>query len=171
MGAPKLDVGERVEALLAQLRRQGGDPAADSGEELVRELLAYYGAGLERITEIVAAGAPELLAALAADPLVESQLLLHGVHPLGVEERITAALDALVPPAGDAVYLGIDVDGVAHLRLPGTGKGCSTGAAKAVLAETLLAAAPELTDVEVATEETAKPLIQIGRRPGLVAVR
>ena len=34
--AGTVDVGEQVEALLAQLRRQGGDPAADTGEELVR---------------------------------------------------------------------------------------------------------------------------------------
>jgi len=165
------DVGSRVEALLAQLRRQGGEPAADTGEELVRELVEFYGGGLERIAAIIAEKQPELALALIEDPLVASQLLLHGLHPLGIEERINAALEEVRPSLGanaDGVrYLGIDQDGVAHLHLTGAGKSCATGAAKQTLFEAVLAAAPELTDVAVELDEVPKPLLQIGLRPGL----
>lgn len=169
------DVGSRVEALLAQLRRQGGDPAADTGEELVRELVEFYGSGLERIAGIIAEKQPELALALIEDPIVASQLLLHGLHPLGIDERITAALEEVRPSLGanaDGVrYLGIDDEGVAHLHLTGAGKSCATGAARQALFEAVLAAAPELTDVAVELDEVPKPLLQIGLRPGLEHAR
>jgi Fe-S cluster biogenesis protein NfuA/nitrite reductase/ring-hydroxylating ferredoxin subunit len=167
------DVGERVEALLAKLHQQGGERAAGTGEELVRLLVEFYGAGLERIVAIVGADRPPLVEALADDPLVESQLILHGLHPIGVDERIERALDRVRPylgsHAGGVAYLGIDDDGVAHLRLDGSCNGCSssTVTVKLTIEEALLAAAPELASIEVEGQaEPAKPLLQIGLRPG-----
>ena len=163
------DVGERVEALLAQLRQQGGDPAAATGDELVRLLVEFYGAGLERIVEIVADDRRELLDVLADDPLIESQLILHGLHPVGVDERIERALDRVRPylgsHAGGVAYLGIDDGGVAHLRLDGSCNGCpsSTVTVRMTIEEAVLGAAPEVAGIEVEGQtEKPKPLLQIG---------
>lgn len=173
MAGPDIDVGEHVEALLAQLRRQGGEQAGALGDELVRLLVNFYGDGLERVVDIVGAEAPELLGRLAADPLVEAQLILHGLHPLSVEERIEAALDRVRPylgsHAGGVAYLGVDDDGVAHLRLDGSCNGCpsSTVTVKLTIEEALLNAVPEVTAVAVQGEtKEAAPLLQIGMRPG-----
>jgi len=167
------DVGERVEALLEQVHRQGGDPAAATADELVRVLVDFYGAGLERIVEIVGGERPELLTELADDPLVESQLILHGLHPVGVDERIERALDRVRPylgsHAGGVAYLGIDESGVAHLRLDGSCHGCpsSTVTVRMTIEEAVLGAAPEIGGIEVEGQaEKPKPLLQIGRRPG-----
>lgn len=169
----KVDVGERVEALLAQLRRQGGDPAADTGEELVCMLVDFYGAGLERVAEIVGKASPDTLMALTDDPLVESQLILHGVHPVDVDTRIERALDSVRPylgsHAGGVAYLGIDGEGVAHLSLEGSCNGCpsSTVTVKLTIEDAVLAAAPELAAIEVEGKaDTAGGLLQIGLRPG-----
>jgi Fe-S cluster biogenesis protein NfuA/nitrite reductase/ring-hydroxylating ferredoxin subunit len=167
------DVGSRVEALLAQLQRQGGQVAADTGEDLVRELVAFYGEGLARIVGILAEDSPETLGALTADRLVESQLILHGLHPLSADERIERALDEVRPylgsHAGGVDYLGIDDTGVAHLRLDGSCSGCpsSTVTVKLTITDAVLGAAPELVGIEV-EGQTASPekLLQIGRRPG-----
>ena len=60
-----------------------------------------------------------MLAPLADDPLVESLLLLHGLHPLDVDARIQRALDRVRPylgsHAGGVEYLGV-ADGVARLQ-------------------------------------------------------
>ena len=82
---PDGDVGAQIEALLGELLDQSGHQAADTGEKIVRLLVEYYGAGLARVCEIVGADRPDLVHQLAADPLVESQLILHGLHPLTVD--------------------------------------------------------------------------------------
>ena len=123
------DVGERVEALLSSLRSAGGDAAA-TAEELVGLLVGLYGEGLEHVVAVLAAsGAPgaDILTALTGDPLVESLLLLHDLHPLDVGARIQRALDQIRPylgsHAGGVEYLGV-ADGVAKLRLEGSCHGC-----------------------------------------------
>jgi hypothetical protein len=116
-------VGTRVEELLAVLR-SAGDAAAPAAEELVRILLGLYGDGLSHIMGALReegdAGAA-VLSRLLSDPLVESLLLLHDLHPLDVDTRIQRALDRVRPylgsHAGGVEYLGVTDDGVAHLRL------------------------------------------------------
>lgn len=171
MAAQDADVGERVEALLARLTQQGGDAAAATGDDLVRLLVEYYGGGLERIVDIIG---PEAVHAIAADPLVESQLILHGLHPLSVDERIEQALDRVRPylgsHAGGVAYHGVDEDGVAHLSLSGSCNGCgsSTITVQMTIEEAVLGAAPEVSSIEVEGQvEDAKPLLQIGIRPGM----
>ena len=98
-------VGDQIEELLGVLAGHGQGPAA---EELVRLLVGLYGDGLTHIVgalrEEGEAGA-ETLDRLTGDPLVESLLLLHGLHPLDVDARIQRALDRVGPtwahtPAG-----------------------------------------------------------------------
>ena len=88
--------GERVEALLAELRTRAGPQAGDAAEELVGCLVELYGAGLTAIVAILGAdpdAGPRLLDALAGDPLVESLLLVHDLHPLDADTRINRALE------------------------------------------------------------------------------
>ena len=168
--------GERVEALLAELRTRAGPQAGDAAEELVGCLVELYGTGLSAIVAIVGAdpdAGPRLLDALAGDPLVESLLLVHDLHPLDADTRINRALERLRPQlgshAGVIEYLGIDDQGVVGLRLTASGHGC--GSSSAPVAQTVMEAvteaAPEVAGVHV--EEVAAPaevpLLQIMRRP------
>jgi Fe-S cluster biogenesis protein NfuA len=167
-------VGDRIEELLALLRSAGGDYAV-AAEELTGLLVEMYGDGLSNIMAAVAdAGPPELVAKLTEDPLVESLLLLHDLHPLDVDARVQRALDQVRPylgsHAGGVEYLGVD-DGVARLRLEGSCHGCpsSTVTVRLAIEDAVLNAAPEVT--EVAVEGVTEPpapgpaLLQIGRRP------
>ena len=168
--------GERVEALLAELRTRAGPQAGDAAEELVGCLVELYGAGLTAIVAILGAdpdAGPRLLAALAGDPLVESLLLVHDLHPLDADARIDRALEQvraqLGAHAGVIDYLGIDDQGVAGLRLTASGHGCgsSSSTVRQALEEAVAEAAPEVAGVHV--EEVAAPpevpLLQIMRRP------
>src|SRR5499425_873908 len=167
--------GERIEELLAALRARGGAPA-DTAEELVRLLVGMYGDGLAAIMAALAEegeAGRAVVDRLTADPLVEGLLLLHGLHPLDVDERIQRALDRVRPylgsHAGGVQYLGVS-DGVARLRLEGTCHGCpsSTVTVRLAIEGAVQDAAPEVTEV-VVEGMTAPPepaLLQIGPRPG-----
>jgi Fe-S cluster biogenesis protein NfuA/nitrite reductase/ring-hydroxylating ferredoxin subunit len=164
-------VGERVERLLGELR-DGGDPrAAAVAEELVGAVVQLYGAGLERVLEVASAD-DGVLAALVGDPLVESLLLVHDLHPLDADARIQRALDRVRPylgsHAGGVDYLGVDGKGVVHLRLEGSCNGCasSTETVRLAIAQAIEEAAPETTGIDVEGVATPQPLLQIGRRPG-----
>ncbi len=169
-------VSARVEELLDALQSGGFGGAAPAAEELVGLLVGLYGDGLTQIVTILAAAGPDgaaLVAKLADDPLVESLLLLHGLHPLDVDARIQRALDRVRPylgsHAGGVEYLGV-VDGVARLKLEGSCSGCpsSTVTVQLAIEGAVRDAAPEVTDVVVEgmTAAPAAPkLLQIGRRP------
>jgi Fe-S cluster biogenesis protein NfuA/nitrite reductase/ring-hydroxylating ferredoxin subunit len=167
--------GERIEELLASLRSASGGAAA-AAEELVRLLLGLYGDGLSHIMDAVAAeGAAggAIRDRLLADPLVESLLLLHDLHPLDVDTRVQRALDRVRPylgsHAGGVEYLGTGPDGVARLRLEGSCHGCpsSTVTVRLAIEGAVQDAAPEVTEVVVEgmTEPPGPDLLQIGRRP------
>jgi Fe-S cluster biogenesis protein NfuA len=170
------DVGARVEELLDGLRSGAVSGVAPAAEELVRLLVGLYGDGLGHIVAALRdEGAPGVatLHRLAEDPLVESLLLLHDLHPLDVDARIQRALDRVRPylgsHAGGVEYLGVR-DGVARLRLEGSCHGCpsSTATVQLAIEGAVADAAPEVTKVMVEgmTAPPAPALLQIGRRPG-----
>ena len=171
--------GERIEELLATLRSTSGRAAA-AAEELVRLLLGLYGDGLGHVMDALAAegaAGDAVRDRLLADPLVESLLLLHDLHPLDVDTRIQRALDRVRPylgsHAGGVEYLGTGQDGVAHLRLEGSCHGCpsSTVTVRLAIEGAVQDAAPEVTQVVVEgmTDPPGPQLLQIGRRPETAA--
>ena len=171
--------GERVEVLLAELGSQAGPQVMATAEELVSCLVELYGAGLAEMVRIIGEdteAGPRLMARLAADPLVESLLLLHDLHPLPVADRIRRAIEAVMPQlgahAGQVEFEGVDDRGVIHLSLERGGHGCgsSSGAVQEAIEQAVAAAAPEAAgvDIEVVTATPELPLLQITRRPTVV---
>jgi hypothetical protein len=148
--------GERIETLLAELRTRAGPEAADIAEELVGCLVRLYGAGLASVLRAISDDS-RLKAKLIADPLVDSLLLIHDLHPLDVGTRIRRALGRL---GIGAELLSIDEEGVALIRLA-NGHGHAT--VQADVEQAVADAAPETTGVRIAPREP--PLLQIGRRP------
>ena len=173
-------VGDRIEVLLGELRSQASPEVGAKIEEVVGLLVELYGAGLERILEVVnedAEAAASLLKRFTDDKFIESLLVLHGIHPVDVDTRIEAALDQARPylgsHAGGVEYLGVDENGVAHLKLEGSCHGCpsSTVTVKLTLEQAIAEAAPEVIRVEVegvaeAPTGPSPSLIQIQTRPG-----
>ena len=161
--------GERVETLIAELRTQAGPGAAATAEELVSCLVELYGAGLATIIEVVSENGPELMDKLVADPLVESLLLVHDLHPLEVSARVRRAVEEVLPQlgshAGDVEYLGLDDAGVLRLRLEQ--RGCSADTVRDLISKAVAAAAPEAAgvDIELVQPPAEPTLLQITRRP------
>jgi Fe-S cluster biogenesis protein NfuA/nitrite reductase/ring-hydroxylating ferredoxin subunit len=159
--------GDRIEVLL-DASAAGGPRALENAEQLVRELTDLYGAALGRLLRIATGRSPEqaeaLNEAVAADNLVASLLLVHGLHPYPVHRRIADALESVRP------YLGshggdidlIEVDGsVVRLRFTGSCKSCPSSAATLELAieDAIRAAAPEISSIDVITDTPEPNLI------------
>ena len=173
-GPNSTEVAARIERLLDDLAGLGDPRAVEAAEELVRLLMQLYGAGLERVVEMVADdenGGDRLLAKLAGDPLIEGLLVLHGLHPIDIEERVQGALEQVRPylhsHAGGVEFLGLDEDYVVHLRLEGSCEGCPSSIATVKLAieRAIRETVPEVADIEVENlSEPAQPatgLLQI----------
>jgi Fe-S cluster biogenesis protein NfuA/nitrite reductase/ring-hydroxylating ferredoxin subunit len=147
--------------------------ALERAEELVRLVADLYGTGIERIMEILHERGrldEVVLDALAADELVAGLLVVHGLHPYGVEERVERALDGVRPylgsHGGDVELLGVTEKGVVRLRLLGSCDGCPSSSVTLELAVegAILEAAPEVSAIEIATAadpSDAGPLISV----------
>lgn len=151
-------VGERINALL-DASAAGGVVARERAEELVRLVADLYGSGLERTLNILYELGrldDEALAALAADGLVSSLLLVHDLHPYDVTTRVEQALDNVRPylgsHGGDVELLSVSED-VVRLRLLGSCDGCPSSAVTLKLAVegAIEAAAPEIVRIDVDT--------------------
>ncbi|MGQ4614897.1 NifU family protein [Nocardia sp. R7R-8] len=149
------EAGERIETLL-EASSAGGALARDRAEQLVRELVGLYGAGLTRVVELLDDAAVERL---TRDDLVASLLLVHGLHPHDVATRVGNALDSVRPylgsHGGDVHLVGI-VDGVVRLELAGSCKSCPSSSVTLELAveDAVRAAAPEIESIEVVAAQT-----------------
>jgi Fe-S cluster biogenesis protein NfuA len=173
---------ERIERLLQEVEAFPDPHLRAVAQELLQAVVALYGEGLERIFELIARteglGQPpaglRLIELLAGDELIGGLLLLHDLHPLGLEERIARALVALRPTlrahGGDVTLLRVE-EGVAHLRLEGSCHGCQASARTLVqtIEEALYRAVPDLQGLEVEgvnapPRPTAVPVVFMPRR-------
>ena len=160
-GGPDLRAtGERIESLL-EAASTGGRVARERAEELVRLVVDLYGAGLERLLEIVHESGrldDDLLDRLVADDLVASLLAVHGLHPDDVLTRVARALDGVRPylgsHGGDVELVGLTAEGRVLLRMLGSCDGCPSSSITLTLAVegAIREAAPEVTGIDV--EET-----------------
>ena len=153
--------GDRIQTLL-DASAAGGTVARERAEQLVGEVTDLYGAGLERMLRIATAADPELADRLAADDLVASLLLVHGLHPHDVERRVSDALDTVRPylgsHGGDVSLIEVagDPDNlVVRLQFSGSCKSCPSSAVTLELAveDAVRAAAPEIESIEVVAAE------------------
>lgn len=149
--------GDRIQILLDSCAASG-TAAYDRAQELVREVVGLYGAGLERIMLMVGDLGPDggLVERLATDDLVASLLLVHGLHPHDVHRRVSDALDRVRPylgsHGGDVDLLEVSGD-VVRLVFKGSCKSCPSSAVTLELAvqDAVRAAAPEISSIEVVT--------------------
>jgi Fe-S cluster biogenesis protein NfuA/nitrite reductase/ring-hydroxylating ferredoxin subunit len=154
------EAGDRIQTLLDSCAA-GGTAAYDRAQQLVREVVGLYGAGLERIVQMAGDPGPErgLVERLATDDLVASLLLVHGLHPHDVHRRVSDALDRVRPylgsHGGDVDLLEVVGGDVVRLAFKGSCKSCPSSAVTLELAvqDAVRAAAPEISSIEVVTAE------------------
>lgn len=157
-------VGDRIEDLVGKLRTSLDPVAWRQVEEALALVTELYGAGLAAVIRALnadTAGAA-VAARLVEDELVSSLLVLHGLHPHNLDERVHAALVDVRPylgsHGGDVEVLGIDdTTGTVRLRLLGSCDGCPSSSAtlRYAVERAIAEAAPEIVHIEV--EGLAEP--------------
>ena len=162
---------DRVEALIGTIEASPESDVRSAALELVRSVMDYHAAAIARMMEIVAAtgaGGFAIFDEFGRDDLVANLLMLYGLHPLGIEERVLRAIEKVRPTLslheGDVELLGV-TDGVVRLRLQGSCNGCPSSALtlKHTIEEAILQAAPDVSAIEVegVSEPPPNGLVQI----------
>lgn len=144
----------RVEALVAGVEALP-EASREAARALVDAVLEVHAAALEQALDAVeeAQGHEALLALAGREPLA-AVLLLHGMHPVPLEERLARALErarpALRQHGGDVELLEVRPDGV-RLRLTGACQGCPSSLAtlRGRLEAEVEALAPDAPPLEV----------------------
>ncbi|MGQ0542669.1 MAG: NifU family protein [Blastocatellia bacterium] len=164
---------QRVEEMIAGVEAWPDAANREIALGLVQTLMDFHGSGIERMMDITAqAGAAgyAIFDDLARDDLVSNLLMLYGLHPMDIRDRVLNAIEKVRPSLnlheGDVELLGID-NGVVNLRLKGSCDGCPSSALtlKHTIEDAIYAAAPDVTAIEVegvAAKAGTNGFVQIG---------
>ena len=167
-------VGDRIEQALDELHSTADPRTINLAEEVLRLVTELYGAGFSRVIELAGEHAPGVLTAFVDDELVASLLLVHGLHPESLDNRLEAALESVRPflaqHGGDVELLDVDLGaGAVLLRLLGSCDGCPSSAVtlQHAVERAIVEAAPEIVriDVEQPSEAGVETPVALGRKP------
>lgn len=160
----------RLDDALDRLDTIADPRAREMALAAVQAVMELYGEGLSRVVEHADAacartGDSALADAFGTDELVSHLLLLHGLHPTTVEDRVRGALEGVRPylrsHGGNVELLGIQ-DGIVQLQLEGSCHGCpaSSLTLRTAVEDAIRTAAPEVVRIEaggVSIDTSAPP--------------
>ena len=147
---------EQIDRLVQRVMALTDDDARNTALELLQSVMDFHGVVASRIVEVLSAGEAgrTSLAKLGSDPLICGLLVLYGIHPIPLEERIRQALEKARPQlqkhGGSVELLGIS-DAVVRVNVHSAGHGCgsSPDAIKQKVEQAILEAAPEVVEIVV----------------------
>ena len=153
--------GGHIQELVARLEEVRDPNARRMLQELLETTLSFYGHGLERILDVVEkVGDSQVRNALLRDEGVRGLLLIHGLHPVPLEQRLGEALAKVRPymesHGGNVELLSLEND-FATLRLKGHCQTCpsSTVTLELAVRAAIEEACPDLAGFEVEGAPTA----------------
>lgn len=157
----------RVEELLAELSRATDPMVVRATREVLSTVLELHQRGLARVLEI-AAREESVREALAHDGNVSAMLLLHGLHPVSLGDRVSRMIDTLGERFRSKVTnIEFEVRGAAvTVRVVPTAGACGSTrqALQKDVTEALLTAVPDAESVVVLLEEPAPALVTLRLR-------
>lgn len=167
---------DRVDSALARVEALPPDGRREDCLEAIQAVLDLHQEALAHLLQLIGT---EEAARLADDDVVSGLLLLHGLHPRTLRERVDQALAEVRPyldsHGGGVRVVSLDDDGL-RLRLEGSCHGCPSSLAtlRGTIEQALTERAPDLPSLKVdgAADEAAPPAAagfvsvgSIGRRP------
>jgi Fe-S cluster biogenesis protein NfuA len=146
---------EQINRLVQRVTELPEDDARSIALELLQSLMGLHGTVMSRVVELLSDSGEagrKSLAKLGEDPLICGLLVLYGVHPVPLEQRVASAIEKARPQlhkqGGGVELLGI-ADQRVRVKIDGTGHSCgsSSDAFKRTVEQAILEAAPEVIEV------------------------
>lgn len=145
----------KIEELLERASALADADARATALELVQSFMDLQGAAITRVMEILIESGESgrsVLAKLGKDPVVCGLMVLYGVHPVTLADRVKGAIEQVTPQLrkNSASVELIDVTETAvRIKLETTAHGCgsSPDAAKQLVEQAIREAAPEIAEV------------------------
>ena len=150
----------KIEQLLERATALTDADARATALELVQSFMDLQGAAVTRVVEILSESGESgrnALAKLGKDPLVCGLMVLYGVHPVALEDRVKGAIEQVTPQLrkNSASVELLDVtESAVRIKLDTTSHGCgsSPDAAKQLVEQAIREVAPEVAEVVVEGE-------------------
>ncbi|HEX3801103.1 MAG TPA: NifU family protein [Verrucomicrobiae bacterium] len=149
--------GKHIQELVERINALPDFGARELVQDCLQSVLELHGDGLARIMQLIKnSGAPgrEVSEALLNDKMVRGLLLIHGLHPVSLENRLKQALEKVRPymksHGGNVELIALEND-FAKLRLSGNCKDCPSSAVTMELAvrQAIEEACPDLVGFEI----------------------
>ena len=153
---------EKIELLVGQAQAISDPVARNVTIDLLRAVLEFHAAGLERVLDMIFESGPAGAATIdkiAADQLAGSLLLLHNLHPDDLETRLNRAVERLqdmFASLGANLSLVALEPGTVRLRFESQ-RTWSAVPVRASIEKAIFQAAPEITTVLVEGLKDAPP--------------
>lgn len=165
---------EQLNSLVEELEQYPDTEVRDKALDLVQIILELYGEALRRMMRSLddLPLKDQILGRLLGDDIIRAVLLIHGLMPVELRDRVAAALKELRPyllsQGCDVELIGVE-EARARVRLMRSGKGAPPIAVlQQELERALTEAAPDLVGVEIEgmaeqIEATAKAAALLGK--------
>jgi hypothetical protein len=143
---------DKIEELVRQAEAMPDPNARRLTIDLLRAVLDFHAAGLERILDTIfesGSAGEQIIEKIATDEVTSSMLLLHDLHPDDIETRIARALDKLREmflTLGAKLSLEAIENGTVRLNFESQ-RSWSAAAVKTSIEKAIFQAAPEITTV------------------------
>ncbi len=147
----------KIETLIQDIDRINDPAARTHATSLVQALLDLHGTGLERMLETIYDKGVQgalLIEDFGRDELISALLLLHGLHPFTLQERVMHALEKVRPymktHGGNVELVSVTDDNVVRLKLAGSCNGCASSRVtlKYAVEDAIYTAAPDVAGIE-----------------------
>ena len=155
---------ESTELFIRQIESAGDPNVRTAARELVQLVMELHGTGLERMIEILRSSGESghsILDRLGREDMVSSLLVLYGLHPLGVEERVNQAVEKanrqMRSRSATVELIGME-NGAVHLNLKANGHG---PALREVVEAAIFQAAPDIAALVIDGVEEKQGFVPI----------
>jgi Fe-S cluster biogenesis protein NfuA len=161
---------EQIDRLVQRVTAFTDDDARTTSLELLQSMMDLHGAAIARMVEMLSESGEagrSSLAKLGNDPLICGLLVLYGIHPVALEERVSRAIEKARPQLqkhGGSVELIEVADEAVRVKIQGSGHGCGSSAdtLKSMVEQAILEVAPEIVAIAVeGVEPTASGFVPL----------
>jgi Fe-S cluster biogenesis protein NfuA len=154
-----------IDRLVQRVSAFADENARTTSLELLQSMMDLHGAAMSRIVELLSESGEagrSALTKLGSDPLICGLLVLYGIHPVSLQQRVSRAVEGIRPKLqkhGGSVELIEVTEDAVRLNIQSSGHGCgsSPDGLKSIVEQAILEAAPDVISIHISGAEPETP--------------